>query len=358
MDYHHPDDRKNIFSDLQKIGHYASNKVSRNKEAFDLLIKTWDKVSGPLWYLGYWEDYYRCAAIVLESSSKLNENQFYAQISNEMGWFEMEQEKFNLAKKRFKKALAIYSSSHDVIGQCRTIRYLGTLYHRQKKLGSALNLYKKAIEVTESRSEPSTRIKVYSQRAEIHNLLGNLYSKLQNFDDGYDHLICSLSINDNLCSQLGETYLYYRAAPLLNLGRLYFYKGNYGKAELYYRECIALCESIHRPDMKAGALIRLAELSEVKGNYAESTHLASMAESLTKKESPAVRNKARRLQDKIKEGKKSSFLSYLSRQFKIYLSLLDLLIYAPLTGSNYILNILFPNPKFGLPPLYLEQKDM
>jgi tetratricopeptide (TPR) repeat protein len=351
MDYH-PDDIENIIAHLRRMKSRMTQQDHEATHRFHSFMKDWDKISEDLWRLGYWDEYYSCANVVLECAKQINQNAVIAQVLNEIGWREMEKSDLRSAKQRFTQALKKYRETPDgIVGQCRTLRYLGTLYHRQRLFGSALNCYRKALKLSyENQSLVKEIRQIDSERAEIHNLMGNLYLKLNDFNRSKSELINSLKgyvlLHQMFNQELGDFYLYFQAAPILNLGRLHFQLGEFKLARKYYNECISLCQKIRRLDMEAGASIRLAELEEVEGNKPEAFRLTERAKKLTKKEAPTTHAHARQVSDTIQGKRKSFILVQLNRIPQLFVGLLDLLIFAPATAWRYVKNSLKRHRRF------------
>lgn len=356
MDYH-PEDIKNILAHLRRMKSRMIQKNPEDNRRFQSFMKDWDKISEHLWYLGYWNEYYICADLILECAKQINENAAIAQVLNEMGWREMENGDLKKAKQKFTQALKKYRATPDgIVGQCRTLRYLGTLYHRQRRFGSALKSYKKALRLMDENNKSVVEIRqIASERAEIHNVLGNLYLKLYDFHNCKSELLYSLEqyelLHQNFNQEVKDFYLYYQAAPILNLGRLYFAIGDFKVARKYYNDCIILCQKIRRPDMEAGASIRLAELEEIDGNKDEAGRLIERAKTLTQVQAQNVRNCALQVRDKIQDNRKIIIyvdkLKQITQLFLgLFLGLLDILIFAPVTAWCYAKNSLKPRRRF------------
>jgi tetratricopeptide (TPR) repeat protein len=347
MDYHNPHDRQNVLKHFEQLANYITQGNLERYDTFQFLVEYWDKVSEPLWYLGYWNDYYECADFILKCAQKINQNAAIAQVLNEMGWREMEEDRFRSAKQRFTEALKIYMANPDgIVGQCRTLRYLGTLYHRQRRFGSALKSYRKALRLIDENNKAVVESRqIASEEAEIHNVLGNLYLKLNDFNNCKSELLYSLEqykwLHQTFNQKIGDFYLYYQAAPLLNLGRLYFATGEFSVARKHYNNCILLCQLIHRPDMEAGASIRLAELEEIDGNKDEVSRLIERAKILTQVQAHNVHERAFQVQNTIRDNRKSFiYVDKLKQITQLFLGLLDILIFAPVTAWCYAKNSL------------------
>ncbi|MBW4495948.1 MAG: tetratricopeptide repeat protein [Oscillatoria princeps RMCB-10] len=330
-DLHISDNRDNLFSFLRSLAKKFSQLTDEKERAFNLLINVWEKTSLDLWEQGYWQDYFRCGKIALKCARTLNHVATEGKLLNELGWALMEREYFTLARQHFNKSLRKFQSIKDADGQCQSLRYLGVLHQRMKLFGSALKYYRRAVTLlaTKGREAPSDqRIKWAGHEAELHNLLGNFYLKLWDLPASYRELNLSLK----QYRALGEKFCYYQPGPLLNLGRWHFIQGDYDQARRYYQECRLLSKKLHRTDMEAGALLRLAELAEAQGNKEEALSLAQESEEVSGKEITSMRERASQFKYRIKGQNKRSFRRVFHQIRELGLAGLDLLIFAPGTA--------------------------
>ncbi len=292
------EDRKNIIRKLQEIEILCILKNKESKNAFELLMKVWNKLSDTFWYSGYWHDYFRCCKIALNAANSLNDVAAQGKIFNELGWIYLEWEYYTFAQEYFEQSLHKFQLNDNTLGQCQSLRDLGITYYRQGLLDSALKCYSQALNIV---IIESPKVPIYEQNkwtiyeAELHNVMGNLYLVQENFTASYHELYLSL---DKYCA-MGEQYCYYQAAPLLNLGRLYFKQGDYDQARQYYQKCFLICKNINRTDMLAGVLLRLAELGEIEGKYEEAIQLAGESERVAGTEIISVRDRAALLKEKL-----------------------------------------------------------
>ena len=290
------EERTNLFSFLRDLYQICSEQREESDRSFQLLYRVWEKTSGKLWFLGYWNDYFRCGNIVLKSAKAVNNMAIEAQLLSEMGWVCMEWEDFATAEKFFNESLQQYERLENPRGMCRLMRYLGVLSHRQQQLNSALEHYRRALKVVSANSTSSSANDNWAfHEAELPNVLGELYLELQDFSASYPELKLSLERYTSLINR----YRYYQADPLLNLGRWHFLQGEYEQARQYYQDCLQLSQEISRPDTIARVLLRLAELAEVEGKTEEALQLASEAERVAGTEIPSVREEAARFREKL-----------------------------------------------------------
>ena len=290
------EERTNLFSFLRDLYQICSEQREESDRSFQLLYRVWEKTSGKLWFLGYWNDYFRCGNIVLKSAKAVNNMAIEAQLLSEMGWVCMEWEDFATAEKFFNESLQQYERLENPRGMCRLMRYLGVLSHRQQQLNSALEHYRRALKVVSANSTSSSANDNWAfHEAELPNVLGELYLELQDFSASYPELKLSLERYTSLINR----YRYYQADPLLNLGRWHFLQGEYDRAKQYYKDCLQLSQEISRPDTIARVLLRLAELAEVEGKSEEALQLASEAERVAGTEIPSVREEAARFREKL-----------------------------------------------------------
>jgi len=291
-------DRKNVFRKLQDIERICLLQSDESFRAFELLMKAWNKLSDTFWYLGYWSDYFRCCQVALNSAKAVNDVAAQGKIFNELGWAYMEWEKHTTAQEYFEQSLQKFQMNENALGQCQSLRDLGLAYYRQRRLDSAMECYRQALDivVTESpKTSPQVQNKWDIYEAELHNVIGNLYLYQQEFPASYQEFYLAL---DKYCD-MGEQYRYYQAAPLLNLGRWHFLQEDYDQARRYYQDCLQLSTEISRTDTMAGVLLRLAEIAEAEGNEQEALKLANEAERVAGTEITSVRDRAARFKEQL-----------------------------------------------------------
>lgn len=324
------EDRANLFRDLQSFEKKFLKRNSESDRAFNSLLCIWEKTSLDLWELGYWQDYFKCGNVALDCAKSLDNVGAQGKLLNELGWAWMEREDFAEARQYFEESLCKFQSIEDADGQCQSLRYLGVLYHRKQRFGSALKYYRQAVKllVTKGRvAPPHEQIKWAGHEAELHNIMGNLYFKLWDFSTSYRELHLSL----NQYRAWGEKFRYYQPGPLLNLGRWYFLQGDCDRARHYYNECLQLSKELHRPDMEAGVLLRLAQLAEAEGNQEEAIRLAQESEAISGRENSQLRDRAAQFKYRVTGKSKRSIRRILSQFKELSLVGLDLAIAAPAT---------------------------
>ncbi|MGL5063507.1 MAG: tetratricopeptide repeat protein [Microcoleus sp.] len=343
-----PDERALVCSDLKKFQASCFTNTFDGDPQFEKFLKIWDVTSEILWALGYWQDYLRCCQIALQCAKQLKKQNVEGRILNEMGWAQMEQEYFEIAQNCFSQSLQIFRKTGDRISQGQSIRYLGVLHFRRRYFGLALKYYKDALTIVQEELEilqeelklkPSDRQlnelnqRVLHQQAELHNVLGNLYLKLWNANTCRQELIAGLQGFRNLqklyISPTPSSYRYFQPAPLLNLGRVAMLKGQYRKAQHYFDRCYKLSDSIDRSDMKAGVLLRMAELARVQGKTEEAQKLAQQAQEISEKEAPPLSVRAGDLRFQMRGDRRQQIKAAL-HQVKMSARLTtNLVIYAP-----------------------------
>lgn len=296
-----PEERINLFSFLRNCTRYCVSDHPQHNKAFEILYQTWENTSVDLWFLGYWNDYFRCAQVVLEASRALNQVRVEAQVLAELGWTLLERDRWVESDYYCQESLKKYQLISDIRGQCRLFRYLGVLAHRQDNLELALGYYHKALDIVNS-VMPIHDAKWVFNKAELLNLIGCTYLNLKNFANSYEQLNLSLKTYEMLLSNYPddqEYYRYYSIIPLMNLGQWYFLQGDFEQARQSYYESLKMSQIIHRPDTEAGALLRLAVMAEAEGNNDEALKLASQAEEIAGTDAPAVRNQAAHLKENL-----------------------------------------------------------
>jgi tetratricopeptide (TPR) repeat protein len=283
--------------DLGKFQARCLSESADRDRWLDRLLKIWDDTSEQLWAWGYWQDYLRCGEIALHCATQLGKRDIEGRILNELGWAQMEQKNFEVARECFARSLVLFEALGDRPSQGQSLRYMGVLHFRQRYFGSTLKLYGRALEVAQAglRVEPDNQ-RLLHQEAEIHNLLGNLYFKLGNLGAWRRKFVASFRgvwrRQRHYVSPTPSSYRYFLPVPLLNLGRTAMLAGRYGKAGHYFDRCYRLCERIERQDLRAGVLFWMAELAQLQGQTERATELAQQAEAVSGKEAPPTRNRA------------------------------------------------------------------
>ncbi|ALB42418.1 MULTISPECIES: tetratricopeptide repeat protein [unclassified Anabaena] len=301
------EERKNLFSLLLRFEQKCLPLNSESERSFNSLYQIWEKASGDLFSFCYWNDYFRCGNIVLRVAKSLNSIQIEGQLLSEIGWICMEWEDFITAEKYFNDSLNKYRLIKDIKGECRLLRYLGVLSHRQNLLNVALNYYNQTWNIVEA----NHKIHQYDdkwdfQKAELPNVIGCIHLELQNFDESYHQLNLSVKNYQFLLEkypELREKNRYFLPDPLLNLGKWHLFQQNYTQAREYYQESLELSKEINRPDTIAGVLLLMAELAEIEGNKDEAINLASEAELVAGTEIIAVRDRAASLRERLEAQK-------------------------------------------------------
>lgn len=296
LDLEIPQERVNILSLLRHFDIKCAPQNPESDRSFNLVYKVWEKVSGQLWFLGYWNDYFKCGNIILKSAKAVGNVEIQAQLLSELGWVCMEWEDFAKAEKYFLESLQIYESISCQERQCRLLRYLGVLSHHQKNLDSALKYYHLALDIVTANCKGASANDTWAfPEAELPNVIGEVYLDLQEYPASYRELNLSLTRYRSLINK----YRYYQADPLLNLGRWHFLQRDFEKAEQYYQECLQLCEEINRPDRKASVLLNLAELAEAEGHLEKAIELSAEAELVAGTEVISVRDRAARFREQL-----------------------------------------------------------
>lgn len=317
-----PEERSNFIRELQL---FFEQQMHQN------IIELWDSISTQFWESGFWDDYFRCGTITLAAACSARNVLAEAEILSDMGWASLEREDFKTAKTRFVHSLEKFREVKNLGGESRVLRYMGTLSHRQDRPGSALKYYRQALKIIASKRDDlqeTEPVKWIIREAEVHNLLGNLYFKLHDFVSSERELLLSVEQADSL-SESNRKYL---AAPLLNLGRLYFLQGRYNLARDYFERCKTLSEELNYPAMAVGALVRLAEVAEAQGQVEKAVELASEAERLSGTDLSTLRERASRLMIKVAGRTRTGLLISVTRPFRLGLMFLDLALASPITG--------------------------
>ena len=290
------DNRKNILRKFQQLENICIHQHQTSQQVFELLFQAWEKFSGPLWFLCYWNDYFKCSQLILKAAKATKNIEVEAQLLSEIGWAYMEWEELAEAQEYFNQSLHLYQSIKDVKRECRLWRYFGVLSFRKKSFHSALNFYQQALRIVqENYTQEIFDEKWAFQEAELPNLIGNVYLELHQLNKSHQQLHLSL---ENY-QRLGEKWAYYQASPLLNLGKLYWRTGDFDRAKFYYQECLNLSHKISRTDTMAGVLLEMAQLAEAENQYEQAIQLASEAERVAGTEIRAVRDHAATYKEKL-----------------------------------------------------------
>ena len=289
------EDRANIFRDLIAIANYCSSPDDEGRRAFNLLFNIWEHISRQAWDLCYWNDYFRCSKIIVQAAKNINDVAIEAQLLGELGYVSMENKDYDHAQKYFQEALEKYQVLDDYSGECRLLRYLGTLAHRQEKLENALSYYHQATKIVQTRysQAPVNYLdrEFAISEAELPNVLGCVYLDLGDFATSYQQLHTSLE-NYQILIKNNAYNRYYIADPLLNLGRWHFVQARYKQAKYYYQECLAISQELKRNDKIAEVLLSLAQLSQREGNIELAIAQATESERVAGIEIPALRDRA------------------------------------------------------------------
>ncbi len=295
IDITSPEDRANIFRDLSAIANLCSSPDDKSRRSFNLLFNIWENIGREVWDLCYWSDYYRYGNIVFQSAIRVNNVDVQAQLLGELGYVSMEGGDYEYAQKCFLESLQKYQLLQDFSGECRLLRYLGTLTHRQGKLEDALSYYHQAAEIVKTKytqaavDYPDRELAI--SEAELPNVLGCVYLDLGDFTTSYQQLHTSLE-NYQILIKNDAYNRYYIADPLLNLGRWHFVQAKYKQTDYYYQECLALSQELKRNDKIAEVLLSLAELAEKEGNIELAIEHATKSEQVAGIEIPALRDRA------------------------------------------------------------------
>ncbi len=302
IDITSPEDRANVFSDLSTIARLCLAEDEASKKSFNLLFNIWEKISREMWNLCYWNDYFRCANLIFQAAKSVNNLEIQAQSLGELGYVSMESQESKYAQKYFQESLQKYQLLQDFSGECRLLRYLGTLAHRQGKLEEALEYYHQAQEIvkTQYSQVPINSIdrELAISEAELPNVMGCVYLDLGDFVASYQQLHISLE-NYQILIEDNSYNRYYIADPLLNLGQWHFLQKKYKQAKYYYQNCLSLSKELSRNDKIAEVLLSLAKLAEIEGNIEVAIQLATESERVAGTEIPALRDRAAIFKEKL-----------------------------------------------------------
>jgi tetratricopeptide (TPR) repeat protein len=297
------EERANLFSILSGIAKMCFSQNDESEHSFTLLFKVWEKASEKLWFLCYWNDYFRCGNIVLKAARDVNNVEVQAQLLSELGYACMEGEDFVQAQQCFQESLQKYQLLKESLKECKLLRYLGNLANRQKQYEIALEHYNQAGEILKAkRSQIPIDDQLAFYEAELPNVIGCVYLELRDFSASYQQFNLSLKNYQILLenySNMRIRYRYYQADPLMNLGKWHFLQGDYEQARRYYQDCLLLSTEISRNDTMATVLLSLAELAEVEGNKEEAIKLATESELVAGTEIISVRERAAIFKEKL-----------------------------------------------------------
>ena len=302
IDITSPEDRANVFSDLSTIAKLCLSEDEASKKSFNLLFNIWEKISRQIWDLCYWNDYSRCANLIFQAAKNVNDLKIQAQSLGELGYVSMESQDSKYAQKYFQESLQKYQLLQDFSGECRLLRYLGTLAHRQGKLEEALEYYHQAQEIVKAQYSqlPINSIdrELAISEAELPNVMGCVYLDLGDFVASYQQLHISLE-NYQILIEDNSYNRYYIVDSLLNLGQWHFLQKSYKQAKYYYQNCLSLSKELSRNDKIAEVLLSLANLAEIEGNIEIAIQLATESERVAGTEIPALRDRAAVFKEKL-----------------------------------------------------------
>ncbi len=133
-------------------------------------------------FLGYWNDYFNGGNIVLKSAKAVGNIDIQAQLLSELGWVCMEWEHFAKAEQYFLESLQTYEPMANHKKQCRLLRYLGVLSHRQRKPHLALKYFRLALDIVTANCLGELANETWGfNEAELPNVLGEVGLDLQDF---------------------------------------------------------------------------------------------------------------------------------------------------------------------------------
>ena len=295
-------DRANIYSFLKQVELLCQPDSPAATKAFNLLYDVWEKVSLQLWNQGYWQDYSKCASVVLHGAKTVNKRNIEAQIANELGYFFMERGEYDLAQSYFTNSLNIAVAQQDLLRESQCLRYLGILRFRQGDFQEALGYFKQVQGIIEGLpASKFTEEKWSFYRAELLNLLGETHLKLEKFSSSLTYLKTSLQYYKELITMnFSRDYRYFCADPLLNIGLWYFLNSELEEAQSYYQQCLQLCREIKRTDTQASVLIALAQVAQLQNKLPEAVEYAEEAIAVAGKEHPLIRDEANHMLKNLK----------------------------------------------------------
>jgi len=336
-------ERFNLYNDLLKFQAACVANQADSNRSFDLLLRIWDITGEILWLEGYWRDYLKCGGVVLDCAVQLRKWDIEGRLLNGLGWAQMEQGNLDVAERNFTRSLYIFQSINDQISQGQSLCYMSVLHFRRRYFGLSLKCYRKALHIVEEglKQSPSNQ-HLLRQRAELHNLLGNLYLKLWNIRACRRELVLALqgfrNLQKRFVSPTSTPYSYFQAGSLLNLGQTAMTMKAYSRAKNYFARCYRLSEELKRPDTKAGALLRLAELAQIQGHFKAANQLAKRAQDIAGQEIPPIRNQAITLRSQMR-GERQQQLKAKFHQIKMISVLTtDLAIHTPMVLLQSIIN--------------------
>jgi tetratricopeptide (TPR) repeat protein len=110
--------------------------------------------------------------------------------------------------------------------------------------------------------------------------------------------------------------------------------GRYRKAQHYFERCDQLCQRIDRPDTRAGALFRKAELAKLQGKKKEAEELAEKAKKIAEKDIPSLQKRAQNFQSQMQGDRKEQFNAVFDKIRMVVTLSIDLLFNAPLQDEQ------------------------
>jgi Nif-specific regulatory protein len=169
-----------------------------------------------------------------------------AALAERIGWNASQAGDFETAVTYAARALDLFHSRNDELGEARARKTLGVALSRKGDLDAAQQHYEQALQALEGLESPA-------EVAGVLNNLGLLQSFRGDGDGAIDYLTRSLELRRSIGDAAGQV------GPLLNLGFVRAQQGDHQGALETFDECIALTKDVGDLQNRGNALMHRAE---------------------------------------------------------------------------------------------------
>jgi tetratricopeptide (TPR) repeat protein len=269
------------------------------------VIWYWQQISGYLWLQGRYGEHLDCeryaiaAAEQIEVDDPVEGKHLQALIAADLAFVYLDMGELDQAEGYVKRAEQLLRQIGGRIDLSRILRIRANIHFRQRDYTRTLQLCQEALQLVDQEASDLDQLQLeaaqnmnrrtateasfyslnkkeqlLSLKAPLYNLLGATYRKLQ------DHPSAVLALNQALsnANQLPEgAMIYYSLAPLLNLSKVYISSLQLKDAKQCLRQCMLWTSDCTRPDIRAGAILGIANYTALKGYLSYALHFAQEA---------------------------------------------------------------------------------